>query len=212
MAKKNKRKKKQVRRKISRKRSRPAKRAGKKPARRGKGKLPAKKAVKKKPVVKGKTDKQLNQKALEELIERGRPRGFGTDNEILYYFPPIERDVNFLDVIYERLEKANIKVLETSGLIEVTKEGDVSEKELEESLEVERGTPDAVQVYLREIGKTPLLTKLEERDLAKRAVHGDEEARQRLMKANLRLVVSIAKRYANRTPNLSILDLIQEGN
>ena len=135
-----------------------------------------------------------------------------TDNEILYYFPTIERDVNFLDVIYERLEKANIKVLETSGLIEVTKEGDVSEKELEESLEVERGTPDAVQVYLREIGKPPLLTKREERDLAKRAVHGDEEARQRLMKANLRLVVSIAKRYANRTPNLSILDLIQEGN
>ncbi|KKW47297.1 MAG: RNA polymerase sigma factor [Parcubacteria group bacterium GW2011_GWA1_59_11] len=213
MAKKNKRKKKQVRRKISRKRSRrPAKRAGKRPAKRGKGKLPAKKAGKKKPVAAGKTDKQLNQKALEELIERGRPRGFVTDNEILYYFPTIERDVNFLDVIYERLEKANIKVLETSGLIEVTKEGDVSEKELEESLEVERGTPDAVQVYLREIGKTPLLTKLEERDLAKRAVHGDEEARQRLMKANLRLVVSIAKRYANRTPNLSILDLIQEGN
>jgi len=213
MAKKNKRKKKQVRRKISRKRSRrPAKRAGKRPAKRGKGKLPAKKAGKKKPVAAGKTDKQLNQKALEELIERGRPRGFVTDNEILYYFPTIERDVNFLDVIYERLEKANIKVLETSGLIEVTKEGDVSEKELEESLEVERGTPDAVQVYLREIGKTPLLVKLEERELAKRAVHGDEEARQRLMKANLRLVVSIAKRYANRTPNLSILDLIQEGN
>jgi len=211
MAKKNKRKKKQVRRRISRKKSRPAKRAVKKPAKRGRSKLPAT-AGKKKPLVKGKTNKQLNQKALEELIERGRPRGFVTDNEILYYFPTIERDVNFLDVIYERLEKANIKVLETSGLIEVTKEGDVSEKELEESLEVERGTPDAVQVYLREIGKTPLLVKLEERELAKRAVHGDEEARQRLMKANLRLVVSIAKRYANRTPNLSILDLIQEGN
>jgi RNA polymerase primary sigma factor len=67
-------------------------------------------------------------------------------------------------------------------------------------------------MYLREIGKTALLTKDEERDLAKRAEKGDEEARQRLMKANLRLVVSIAKRYVNRTPHLSILDLVQEGN
>ena len=76
----------------------------------------------------------------------------------------------------------------------------------------DRGTPDAVQMYLRGIGKTPLLTKQEERELAKRSETGDEESRQKLMKANLRLVVSIAKRYANRTPNLSILDLIQEGN
>ncbi len=76
----------------------------------------------------------------------------------------------------------------------------------------EGDVPDAVQMYLKEIGKTPLLTKDEERELAKRAEKGDEEARQRLMKANLRLVVSIAKRYVNRTPHLSILDLIQEGN
>jgi RNA polymerase primary sigma factor len=154
---------------------------------------------------------KLDTQALTELIERGRPRGFVTDNEILYYFPDIEKDVSVLDVIYDRLEKANIKVLETSGLIGISSEDKVTGMELED-LETERGTPDAVQVYLREIGKTPLLTKEEERELAKRASEGDEEARQRLMKANLRLVVSIAKRYANRTPNLSILDLIQEGN
>lgn len=157
----------------------------------------------------------ISENALAELIERGRPRGFVTDNEILYYFPNIEEDVSFLEDIYERLEKANIKVLETSGLIDVGKEKDQAEGDViavEESYGDERGTPDAVQMYLRGIGKTPLLTKQEERDLAKRSEQGDEEARQRLMKANLRLVVSIAKRYANRSPNLGILDLIQEGN
>jgi len=67
-------------------------------------------------------------------------------------------------------------------------------------------------MYLKEIGKTPLLTGQQEKDLSKRAEKGDEEARQQIIRANLRLVVSIAKRYIHRTPNLNILDLIQEGN
>jgi RNA polymerase primary sigma factor len=173
----------------------------------------AKGKVKGKGKGKGRDDKgsaKLDTTALDELIGRGRPRGFVTDNEILYYFPAIEKDVNYLDEIYDRLEKANIKVIETSGLIGLSKD-EPAESDFEEG-SLERGTPDAVQVYLKEIGKTPLLSKNDERDLAKRAMDGDEEARQKLMKANLRLVVSIAKRYANRTPNLSILDLIQEGN
>lgn len=164
----------------------------------------------KKSEVKGKISK-LNESALAELVQRGKPRSFVTDNEILYYFPKIEKDVKLLDEIYDRLEKANIKVIETGGLIDLSK-NDVGSAELEKALEFERGTPDAVQVYLKEIGKTPLLTKDEEKDLAKKILKGDEDARQRLMKANLRLVVSIAKRYANRTPNLTLLDLIQEGN
>ncbi len=147
---------------------------------------------------------------INELIERGRPRGFVTDNEILYYFPKIEDSVELLDEIYDRLEKAGIKVIETSALIDFSKNED--EKNLDDSLAFEGEVPDAVQMYLKEIGKTPLLSKDEERDLAKRAEKSDEEARQKLMKANLRLVVSIAKRYVNRTPHLSILDLIQEGN
>ena len=72
--------------------------------------------------------------------------------------------------------------------------------------------PDAVQMYLKEIGRTPLLTQQEEVILAKKKEKKDEKARQQLMKANLRLVVSIAKKYVNRSPNLGILDLIQEGN
>jgi len=155
------------------------------------------------------SDKSLA--VIDELVARGRPRGFVTDNEILYYFPKIEDDVSLLEEIYARLEKAGVKVIETSALMGFTKE-EVSQKEMEKALALEGEVPDAVQMYLKEIGKTPLLTKDEERDLAKRSEKGDEDARQKLMKANLRLVVSIAKRYVNRTPHLSILDLIQEGN
>jgi RNA polymerase primary sigma factor len=153
---------------------------------------------------------KANASEINELIERGRPRGFVTDNEILYYFPKIEDNVDLLDEIYDRLEKAGIKVIETSALIDFSK--DEGGAAVDDSMAFEGDVPDAVQMYLKEIGKTPLLTKDEERELAKRSEKGDEEARQRLMKANLRLVVSIAKRYVNRTPHLSILDLIQEGN
>ena len=186
-----------------------ARKTSRKPAKRGssralkKGKAAASRSV-------------FDERKLGELIQRGRPRGFVTDTEILYYFPNIEKDISFLEKIYERLEAANIKVIETSQLIEVPRgKEEVSEKELLEATRITGGTaevPDAVQMYLKEIGKTPLLTAQEERDLAKRSEKGDEEARQRLITANLRLVVSIAKRYVNRTPNLSILDLIQEGN
>ena len=105
-------------------------------------------------------------------------------------------------------------MIETAQLIELPKE-EISERELKEAaiVEVEDGKlADAVQSYLREIGRTPLLNKNEERELSKRSETGDEEARRHLIQANLRLVVSIAKRYVNRTPHLSILDLIQEGN
>lgn len=148
----------------------------------------------------------LNEDMLVELIERGKPRGFVTDNEILHYFPTIEQNLSFLEEVYDKLEQTGIKVIETSGLIDIDSDKEVVDEHLEE------GLPDAVQQYLKEIGKTPLLTKDDERELAKRSERGDEDARQRIMKANLRLVVSIAKRYANRSPNLSILDLVQEGN
>jgi RNA polymerase primary sigma factor len=172
---------------------------------------PKKVAKPKKPLTKLEKAIKGNASEINELIDRGRPRGFVTDNEILYYFPKIEDNVNLLDEIYDRLEKAGIKVIETSALIDFSTK-DEGEKNFDESMAFEGDVPDAVQMYLKEIGKTPLLSKDEERELAKRAEKNDEEARQRLMKANLRLVVSIAKRYVNRTPHLSILDLIQEGN
>jgi RNA polymerase primary sigma factor len=187
------------------------------------GKKAAKKIVSKKKAVVKKTAKPAGKKteqkkyskvsetALNNLIERGKPRGFVTDNEILYYFPNVEESIEFLEEIYNRLEQANIKVIDTTGLIDLSSSSEFKDSHLDPGGYGEE-TPDAVQLYLKEIGKTPLLSKDEERELAKRVEKGEEEARQKLMKANLRLVVSIAKRYVNRTPNLSILDLIQEGN
>jgi RNA polymerase primary sigma factor len=156
---------------------------------------------------------QFDEAIIEELIKAGRPRGFVTDTEIIAYFPNIEEDMVFLEKLYDRLEKENIQVIETSQLIDLSDNSVTGAKALEEDINLDDSElPDAVQMYLKEIGKTPLLTAEEERFLAKRAEVGDEEARQRLIKANLRLVVSIAKRYIHRSPNLNILDLIQEGN
>ncbi len=171
-----------------------------------------KKAKKAKPEKKKKIGVKFDESLIEELIKKGRPRGFVTDAEILHYFPNIEENVVFLEKIYKNLEDANIKVIETSHLIELPEKGEISERELREAVKTEPDLPDAVQIYLKTIGKTPLLTGDREKELAKRAEKGDEEARQQLMVANLRLVVSIAKRYVYRSPNLSILDLIQEGN
>ena len=151
--------------------------------------------------------------ALEDLVRRGRGRGFVTDAEVLNYFPHIERDVTFLETVYERLEKEGIRVQESSPLAkQQTAREEVTIQELRDATRIEGDLPDAVQMYLKEIGKTPLLDSREEKDLAKRNEGGDEVARQKLIQANLRLVVSIAKRYVNRSPHLSILDLIQEGN
>ena len=154
-----------------------------------------------------------NEALIAEVIKRGRSRGFITDAEILYHFPNIEEDISLLEEIYDRLAKSDIKVIETSALIPVAAE-EITKKELEEATVINETSemPDSVQLYLKEIGRTPLLTAMEEREIAKRVSRGDEEARRKLIQANLRLVVSIAKKYAYRTHQLSILDLIQEGN
>lgn len=162
---------------------------------------------------KGRRKFKFSEEEIQELIRVGRPRGFVTDAEILARFSNIESDVSFLEELYAQLERANIKVIETSQLLDIEDRSEISAKELREATRIEsEELPDAVQMYLREIGKTPLLTGKEERALAKRLEAGDEEARHQLIRANLRLVVSIAKRYVHRTPNLNILDLIQEGN
>ncbi len=177
-----------------------------------KGKQAKPKARPKKNAAVGKKAK-INQEHLNELVTRGRSRGFVTDTEVLNAFPNIEENVGFLDEVYGRLEEAGIRVIETAQLIESPKDKDeISVKELEEATQIHGELPDAVQMYLKEIGKTALLTGDDEKELAKRVEAGDEEARRRFIQANLRLVVSIAKRYVNRSPNLSILDLVQEGN
>jgi RNA polymerase primary sigma factor len=145
-------------------------------------------------------------KKAEGLMERGRQRGFVTYDEILKSFPNVEEDVMFLEELYEKFGTAGIDVLEGGGLLEV------AEEPLEKGYSRSDSSYDSIQMYLREIGKYPLLNAQSERDLAKRIMAGDEEARNLLARANLRLVVSIAKKYVGRSPDLTLLDLIQEGN
>jgi len=152
---------------------------------------------------------------IQQLLKRGRERGFVTYSEILYYFPTIEEEIMLLEDLYERLEKENIEVLESKEFIEedgASTKDELKKKKREEMIDFEQLSQDSVQMYLREIGRIPLITADEEKELAKRIEKGDEEARKKLMQANLRLVVSIAKRYVGRSPHLTLLDLIQEGN
>ena len=171
------------------------------------GKLKSKKSapvVKLSPKLQKRIDDQ-NKKA-ETLMERGRMRGFVTYDEILKAFPTIESDVMFLEELYDKFQTARIDVLEGGGMLEITEEEPVKGYARSDS------QYDSIQMYLREIGKYPLLNGEQERNLAKRITEGDSEARNLLARANLRLVVSIAKKYVGRCPDLTLLDLIQEGN
>jgi RNA polymerase primary sigma factor len=150
-------------------------------------------------------ERESNDQKIEKLLQKGRSRGFITYAELLKEFPTIEANLTLLDQIYERFEVAGVDVLEEGGLLE-----DVDEKKLLERLP--SSSLDSVQMYLKEIGKYKLIAAAEERELAQRILKGDEEAKQALAHANLRLVVSIAKRYIGRSSDLTLLDLIQEGN
>ena len=146
---------------------------------------------------------------LERLVLHGKERGFVTYDEILKEFPTIESNILFLDELYEKLHNLGIDILEGGGLLEMPKE------ETGKVYSSSRGgdsSHDSIQMYLREIGQYPLIAGSMEKELAKRIEAGDMDAKNLLMKANLRLVVSIAKKYANRSPDLTLLDLIQEGN
>jgi len=140
-----------------------------------------------------------------ELIEKGRKRGFITYDEILKTFPDIENNILFLDELYEKFAIAGIDVLEGGNLLNLNT--DLTDKDLNKST-----LHDSIQMYLKEIGQYPLIHASDEKDLAKRIEHGDLEAKNLLARANLRLVVSIAKKYVGRSANLTLLDLIQEGN
>jgi len=156
--------------------------------------------------------KPITKEEIDILVKRSRQKGFITDSEILHFIPQIERDIEGLEKLYKALEAANVKVVESSDFIETPA---VSEEELKKPLTegLDEVTLDSVQMYLREIGKVPLLnSKEQEFELAKKIEKGDEAAKQMLINSNLRLVVSIAKHYVGRSQNLTLLDLIQEGN
>ena len=140
------------------------------------------------------------------LITKGKDRGFITYDEILKEFPTIENKVALLEEIYEECAIASIDILESGKLLD-----DASLEKTKNHLK-EDVSYDSIQMYLKEIGQHALISGAQEKELAKRIINGEEEAKNILARANLRLVVSIAKKYIGRSSDLTLLDLIQEGN
>lgn len=163
---------------------------------------------------KARAEFDANEKRIAVLIKRGRDRGFVTYSEILSAFPHIEENIPLLEDLYHHFEEANVEVVETRDLLETEGEleGLPGKKKKGAHREIEAEASDSVQMYLREIGKIPLINADQEKEFARRIEKGDGDAREKLAQANLRLVVSIAKRYVGRSPHLTLLDLIQEGN
>ena len=180
-----------------------------------KPKIAQKKAVKtvKKPAKVVVAKVSLKRKELEvkgdRLIAKGRERGFITYDEILKEFPKIESDVIFLDELYSKLSTGGIDILEGGGMLGFDEE---QVKKYTYGGKSSDASYDSIQIYLKEIGQYPLINASMEKDLARKIQAGDVEAKNLLAKANLRLVVSIAKKYVGRSADLTLLDLIQEGN
>jgi len=148
----------------------------------------------------------FHEEILADLIKKVRVRGFVTFSELLHSFPCPEKDIEGLEDLYRRFDEEGIEVKKNQQFLNI-------EVPIEKKKKVLAGRrPDSIQMYLKEISKVNFLTAKEEKDLAKGIEKGDIAAKQRLIRANLRLVVSIAKKYVGRSPNLTLLDLIQEGN
>jgi RNA polymerase primary sigma factor len=206
MAKKKQKKKMKKAKKVVRRAPVEKKRSATARAKRPAAKLSRRAVPKQSLIQKGRAQDKVN-----ALTRLGKERGYITYDEILREFPTIEDDVLLLEEMYERFSTAGIDVLEGGNMLDGIDADGVLEKKKLQNRRADAGY-DSVQMYLREIGQYPLLNGLQEKELAKRIIAGDEEARSILARSNLRLVVSIAKKYVNRSPDLTLLDLIQEGN
>ncbi len=154
-----------------------------------------------------KIQKKISQEQIDILLKKGQERGFITTAEVLRVIPNIEYDVEGLENIYDVFRERGIELKEAREFLEIK-----SGKKEKKAKKILLGKIDPIQMYLKEIGRSGFLSAKEEKELAKRIEAGDEDAKNKLALANLRLVVSIAKKYIGRSPNLTLLDLIQEGN
>src|SRR3989338_3301574 len=193
--------------KPSKKGARPTKKPAFKPAKKGGKKIPRPARVKAIPPT---------IEAQDNLLLRARTRGFLTENEVLAVFHDLEEYIDLYDNLLNRLEGIGVQVVEMKeGLLGRSVEREEMLAKIRVSKEKKRFdltdiSADSIQMYLREIGKIPLLSGEEEVALAKRKEKNDKLAELALISANLRLVVSIAKKFVGK--QLSLLDLIQEGN
>ena len=158
----------------------------------------------------GETDNKKNTATIKELIEKGKQKGMLTEQEIEDTLAELELDAEEIEKIHDNIEEIGIEIV-GSDIDQEIKKIEISEEDLED-LSVPEGinVDDHVRMYLKEIGKVPLLSPDEEIEYARLMSEGNEEAKKKLTEANLRLVVSIAKRYVGR--GMLFLDLIQEGN
>ena len=155
--------------------------------------------------------KDILSPAVRDLLARGKDEGFLTQDDVLAVFPDAENRLEELDEFYNQALKEGVDIFEAIDLEEAGEEDFEKLSRQIEELTLQQNEPlDPVRNYLREIGRVPLLKTDEEYELAKKVAEGSREAKQKLIEANLRLVVSIAKRYIGR--GLPFLDLIQEGN
>jgi len=153
-----------------------------------------------------------------DIVRKGRNRGFITEIEMMRVLPRPEHYLDIYEGFLDLLEKNGITVVETAQQLLGGKEASAgllkqfqgAQPDMEVPFDLAQISSDSIQMYLREIGKIPLLTGADEVALAKRKERGDKSAERRLIEANLRLVVSIAKKFVGKS--LSLLDLIQEGN
>src|SRR3990167_7827927 len=180
----------------------------------GKVKKPKSKKVQPNKKAESGNDAEIDVKSeVRKLIKRGREQGFIAQEDVLAIFPKPEEHISEIDDLYHKCLDEGIDVFDTTefDVADATKSVSELEKELESLTTLDEGyLSDPVRMYLREIGRVHLLTYDEEVALAKRVEKNDKKARERLINANLRLVVSIAKKYVNR--GLTLLDLIEEGN
>ena len=150
-------------------------------------------------------------RTIESLIEQGKSSGKLSTKEITDVLEDLEYDVDQMESFYESCSNNNIEIIDDFSLENFDEDIPLGEDDLELSLSTEGiAIDDPVKIYLKEIGRVPLLSAEEEIELAERMAKGDKKAKKRLSEANLRLVVSIAKRYVGR--GMQFLDLIQEGN
>ena len=159
---------------------------------------------------------QPTEDQMQALLQKGRSRGFITEQEVLYTFPEVEEYIDLYEDFLNKLETTGIPMIELKGgvLIKGKEKEEMLEKigitKEKKRLDLSDISEDSIQMYLREIGKVPLLHAEEEMSLARRKEKGDKEAEKKIIEANLRLVVSIAKKFVGKS--MSLLDLIQEGN